>query len=383
MIGATMAKDIAADPRFTVSAVDIDPRNLASLEDVPRLTVRQLDLSDAAAVRSAIADADVVVGAMPSRFGLSTLRAVIEAGKPYADISFMPEDALVLDALARQYDVTAVVDCGVAPGLANLMIGRSHAMLSRTERVCFYVGGLPVARTWPYEYKAPFAPSDVIEEYTRPARMRMGGRLVVRPALSDPELIDFPGIGTLEAFNTDGLRSLLTTIASPQMCEKTLRYPGHAELMRVLRATGFFSEEMIQVGGVAVRPRDLTARLLFPLWKPSPGEKEFTLLRVIVDGVAGEGPSATQVRHVYDLYDETDPVTGTSSMARTTGFPCAIVARLLATGELRRPGVHPPERLAVLAGLYDHIVGELARRSVHISFREEPLPAEDGVESSA
>lgn len=387
MIGATMARDLAADDRFAVTAVDVDPRNLHALRDVARLTARQADLSAAETVRTVIADAHVVVGAMPSRFGLATLRTVIEARKPYADISFMPEDALSLDELAKQHGITAVVDCGVAPGLANLMIGRSHALLARTDEVRFYVGGLPVARTWPYQYKAPFAPADVIEEYTRPARMRVGGRVVVRPALSDPELIDFPGVGTLEAFNTDGLRSLLKTIAAPDMCEKTLRYPGHIELMRVLRATGFFNKDMVQVGGVSVRPLDLTSKLLFPMWSASPKEREYTLLRVIVVGAGhgdsspppsaratvAEGSTPRRVRHVYDLYDETDAATGTSSMARTTGFPCAIVARLLASGELRQPGVNPPELLATVPGFYDHVVTELARRGVQVSFNNDVL----------
>ncbi len=391
MIGATMARDLAQEAKFDVLALDVEARNLAALEGVRGCSTGRADLSDVSALKRAVADADVVVGAMPSRFGFQTLRAVIEAGKPFADISFMPEDALQLDAFARERGVTAVVDCGVAPGLANLLIGRSAALMQRVDRVAFYVGGLPKARRWPYQYKAPFAPSDVVEEYTRPVRLREGGKVVVKPALSEPELMDFPGVGTLEAFNTDGLRSLVATISAPDMVEKTLRYPGHIELMRVLRETGFFGKEPLTLGDQQVRPLDVTSKLLFPMWKLTPGEAEFTILRVVVEGelrgMEESSPAASAdvrhrrsaggVRHTYDLHDETDTGTGTSSMARTTGFPCAIVARMLATGELHHPGVRPPELIAPLPGVCGHVLAELARRGVVVRMSEAVL-ADDG-----
>ena len=224
-----------------------------------------------------------------------------------------------------------------------------------------YVGGLPRVRRWPYDYKAPFAPSDVIEEYVRPARFRVAGEDVVREALSEPELMDFEGVGTLEAFNTDGLRSLLANLDVPDMVEKTLRYPGHCELMRVLRRTGFFSNEPIDVGGVKVRPLDVTSRLLFPLWSFEPGEEDFAVLRVRV-----EGESAT---HVYDLADSYDRATGTSAMARTTGYTCTVVARLLAERAFAEPGVHAPESLAPLR---ERILAGLAERGVVVAHRVNP-----------
>ncbi|RIK65498.1 MAG: saccharopine dehydrogenase [Planctomycetota bacterium] len=367
LVGATIARDMAADPRFEVTAFDASAENLRKLADVPRLTPRQADLGTPDGVRVAVADADVVLGAMPSALGLMVLRTVIESGKPFADISFMAEDATQLSGLAREKGVTAVVDCGVAPGLANLAIGHSHAHLDRTDRVVYYVGGLPKQPSWPYLYKAPFAPSDVIEEYTRPARMVENGKVVAKPAMSDPERLSFPPVGELEAFNTDGLRSLLDTIACPHMVEKTLRYPGHIELMAVLRQTGFFKKEEIDVRGVRVRPLDVTAKLLFPMWTYQPGEEEFTILRVIVEGEKGGRPQ----RHVYDLYDEYDHATKQSSMARTTGFPCAIVARILSDGEITEPGVQPPEILGRRPGMMDRMIEELARRGVHLKYRVE------------
>ena len=192
LVGATMARDLAADPKLDVTVIDVSRKNLDKLSRTPAIRTIQADLGSPDRIKTAIADFDLVVGAMPSALGFAALRAVIESGKPYADISFMIEDATALDALAKQHSVTAVVDCGVAPGLANMIIGHCHAKLDVTENVVFYVGGLPKERHWPYEYKACFAPFDVLEEYTRPARLVENGRVVVRPALSDPELIDFP-----------------------------------------------------------------------------------------------------------------------------------------------------------------------------------------------
>lgn len=360
-VGATIARDLAEEREFSVSALDASVASVARLRAAaPSIRAAQVDLSSQAALREAIAPAKVVVGAMPSALGLQTLQTVVELGKKYCDISFMPEDALAVHERAKQTGATAVVDCGVAPGLANMLIGHAAAAMDEVDEVVFYVGGLPWARRWPYQYRAPFAPLDVLEEYTRPARFIEDGRIVTRPALSDPELLDFPRIGTLEAFNTDGLRSLLTTIKARNMREKTLRYPGHIELMRVLRETGYFSKDAIDVGGRSVRPIDVTAKLLFAHWTPSPGETEFTVLRVIVRGKK----SGVAIIRQFDLLDETDATTGQSSMARTTGFPAAIMARMLARGEFNEPGVFAPEQVAVKGDIMPRMLAELAKRRV-------------------
>lgn len=369
LVGATMARDLATDGEFEVTVADFSAENLRKLESADGVTTLQVDLGDPMRVRETVREFDVVLGALPSRIGFQTLRAVIEAGKSYCDISFMPEDALDLDGLAKKHNVTAVIDCGVSPGLSNMIVGYIDAQLDRTDRAEIHVGGLPKERRWPYEYKAPFAPHDVIEEYTRPARMVENGRIVTKPALSEPELIDFPRVGTLEAFNTDGLRSLLKTVQIANLKEKTLRYPGHAGLMRVLRETGFLDKDEIEVGGTRVRPLDVTSVLLFPKWKYEPGEEEFTVLRVTAEGLK----DGRAVRHSYDLHDEFDRQSGTSSMARTTAFPCCIVARMLARREFIGPGVIPPESLARQPGAFDNVVRELAARGVTLINSVEPL----------
>lgn len=368
-IGATMARDLAADPEFEVAAADVDSAMLEKLAGNGTVQAIRADLAAPEAVAGLVADFDLVVGAMPSALGFQTFRAVIEAGKPISDISFMAEDPMTLDELAKKHGVTAVFDCGVAPGLANMVIGHCHARLDETTDVVYYVGGLPKRPTRPFRYKAPFAPSDVIEEYTRPARMIENGQVVVKPALSDPESIEFTQVGTLEAFNTDGLRSLLRTVRARNMREKTLRYPGHAELMRVLRETGLFSKEAQRVGGVEVRPVELTSKLLSEAWRLEPDEPEFTILRVIVEGLR-DGRS---LRYTYDLYDEYEPTTGEHSMARTTAYPNAIMARMIARGEFAEPGVFPPETVGTHPGMLERMIQELARRGVNVSGRAAEL----------
>ena len=362
LVGRVMALDLAREPDLQVTVAERDAGTLARLRAEGLATI-PLDLADDAAVRRAIAAADVVVGSAPGHMGYRLLRLVIEAGKPYADIAFMPEDFLELDALAKARGVTAVVDCGVAPGISNLLCGRAEHEFDSVARMLILVGGLPKRRVWPYEYRVVFSGVDVIDEYLRPARWVEHGALVTRPALTDVEPVDLPRVGTVEAFNTDGLRSLAATLHAPFMKEKTLRWPGHVEKMRMLRETGFFSQEPLDVAGAAVRPYDVTTKLLFDAWRLPEGEADLTVMRVEAAGVLGGVPTTW----TWDLYDEADPTTGFHSMARTTGFPCAIVARMLARGELARPGVQPPERLADDDRFYERMLEELRARGVTLT----------------
>jgi len=364
MVGQAIARDLAADAGLRVDVADVRKEALDRVAaQAPVGTVRA-DLANPAAVGRLVAGYELAVGALPSVIGLQTLRAVIEAGRSqYVDISFMPEDALELDSLAREHGVTAVVDCGVAPGLSNMMCGAAAARLKSVESVEIYVGGLPVERRWPFDYKAGFAPWDVLEEYTRPSRVVEHGRVVVKEPLSEPELLDFAGVGTLEAFNTDGLRSLVRTIDAPFMKEKTLRYPGHIQLMEAFRETGFFSKEPLQVGGVSVRPLDVLATLLFPKWTFAEGEADFTVMRVVAEGLENGRPA----RYAWDLLDRFDPATGLRSMSRTTAFPATIVAGLMLEGAFRRAGVHAPETLGRVPGLLDRLLRELLARGVSCS----------------
>jgi lysine 6-dehydrogenase len=369
LVGGLIVRDLAEDPGFEVTVADRSGEALGRLAGLPRVSTRRADLSDPAEVVRIASGADAVVGAVPGFLGTGVLRAALEAGRPVADIAFSPEDPFDLGDLARSRGVPAVVDCGVAPGISNLLVGRAAAELSPLEEVVILVGGLPFRRVLPFEYRAVFSPTDVVEEYTRPCRYRENGREVVKEALTDRELVDVPVVGTLEAFNTDGLRTLLRTIDAPTLKEKTLRYPGHASLMAALRDTGFLDREAIPIGDARVAPRSVTEALLFRAWALPEGEEEFTVLRVRAVGRAG----GRRVQLTWDLFDRTDLATGSTSMARTTGFPCAVVARWLAEGRFRDPGVHPPELLGRDPELAAALLQELERRNVRVRREEAGL----------
>ncbi|MGD9688123.1 MAG: saccharopine dehydrogenase family protein [Phycisphaerales bacterium] len=392
MVGSVMAVDLAADDGWQVTVADIRETNLAAVrtrlartgavQAGSSLRTVAADLADPRAVMRLAAEADVVLGALSSRIGLVAMRAVIDAGRPYADISFMAEDPTEptrgLHALAQSRGVTVVYDFGVAPGMSHLLAAHGASRLDRCDAIEIYVGGLPRERRWPFQYKAAFAPADVIEEYTRPARLVERGEIVTREALSEPELMDFAGVGTLEAFNTDGLRSLCGSHRGrvPWMKEKTLRYPGHIELMRAFRAAGLFDESAIDVpsslapGAPAARvsPRDVTARLLFPQWTYEPGEEDLTVMRVLALGEKG----GARARHQWDLLDFFDRTTQSTSMARTTALPCAVLARMLVADpsspvRFHSPGVNAPESVALGSGgpaRVEHILAELATRRI-------------------
>ena len=235
-------------------------------------------------------------------FRSDTLKTIIESGKNVVDISFFGEDALTLDDLAIKMNVTAIVDCGVAPGMGNMILGY-HCETMQVENFECLVGGLPLVRKLPFQYKAPFSPIDVIEEYIRPARYVENGNVITKPALSDSEMVDFDEIGTLESFNTDGLRSLIKTMKIPNMKEKTLRFPGHIDLIKALKSAGFFSSDFIEIENNKIRPIDVTCKILFDQWKLSPEEEEFTVMRVTIEGIK-DGQRKKIVYNLLDRYDK-------------------------------------------------------------------------------
>jgi len=360
LVGAPMAIDLAKDGEFEVTVVDICRRTLDGLNNTPGIRTLQADLSDAVKVDEVIKDHDIVLSAVPGHMGFDTLRTIIEAGKNVIDIAFFPENLFDLNDLALKNNVIAISDIGVAPGMSNVLIGHVHEMLDKTCNVITYVGGLPKIRTWPWEYKAVFSPIDVIEEYTRPARFIRDGKMVVMPALSDPELLEFEDIGTLEAFNSDGLRSLAETIEAPNMIEKTLRYQGHIEKIAILRDLGLFNKETIEVKGQQISPLDLTTKLLFPKWQLQPGEEDITVMQVIVEGKK-EGRN---LRYTYDLFDEYDRETGTHSMARTTGYTATMALRMVAKGLYTRKGVSAPEFIGRQKECVEFMLEGLAERGI-------------------
>jgi saccharopine dehydrogenase-like NADP-dependent oxidoreductase len=371
LVGSAIVRDLARDADAHVTAADVSEAALERLREVPRVRVVRADLAGGEEIPELVAASDLVVSAVPGFMGFHTLRRVIEAGKNVVDISFFAEDPFLLDELARSRGVTAIVDCGVAPGLSNIVLGRVSSMLSRVDSFSCHVGGLPEIRHWPYEYRSVFSPVDVIEEYTRPARYVECGRDVIRPALSDVELLDFPGVGTLEAFATDGLRTLRKTMNVAFMKEKTLRYPGHANLMRVFRESGFFDADPVDVDGRQVRPIAVTSKLIFDQWRLRQGERDVTVMRIEIDGEM----NGAMRRYTYHLLDRFDDATQTTSMARTTGYTCTIVARQVLKGLFNRQGVSPPEYVGAAKGCYENLLAEYERRGIRMEETIEEKPA--------
>jgi len=360
LVGRPMAIDLANDKSFNVSVADISKKNLDRIPSNLPIKKIEKDIANPEQLKTLLKEFDLILNAVPGFMGYNTLKEIIKAKKNVVDIAFFPENPFDLDELAKQNNVTAVVDCGVAPGMSNLLCGYVDTILDELESILIYVGGLPLIREWPYEYKAGFSPIDVIQEYTRPARYIENGKLVIRPALSDPEFINFPEVGTLEAFNSDGLRTLAHTIKGDYMIEKTLRYKGHIEKMAVLRDTGFFNKEPLLINGAMISPLEFTSRLLFPKWKLQEGEEDMTIMQVITEGLK----NGVRHRYTWDLFDRYDKETGVHSMARTTGYTATAVARLLAKGLYRTKGISAPEYLGKDSDIVNFLLETLKDRGV-------------------
>ena len=339
MVGSAMAIDMAKNHQVTLA--DLNENSLKEVQaKCPELSVQKLDVCDKNALAKEIRPFDLVICAVPGFLGFETLKTIITSQKNVVDISFFSENSLELDAMAKENGVTAIVDCGVAPGMDNILLGYHNEKMKIESFECL-VGGLPKVKKWPFCYKAPFSPIDVIEEYTRPARYVENGVEVVREPLTDSEYIEFDKVGTLESFNTDGLRSIIQTMPDiPNMKEKTLRYPGHIEYILALKESGFFREDEIDLDGKKIRPLDFTSKILIDEWKLGKQEEELTVMRITI---RGENDQGQREEIVYNLYDEYCTKTQTSSMSRTTGYTATAAANMFLKGHFKEKGVFPPE----------------------------------------
>ncbi len=359
MVGKAMAIDLAK--KYNVKSVDIDKESLDFLSSNYNIETEILDVTNEVLLSKAVADFDLVISAVPGFLGLNTIKTVIKSKKDLVDISFLPEGVLDLDELAKKHGVTVVMDCGVAPGIPNIIAGY-HNELMKIENFEYMVGGLPKVRTFPFEYKAPFSPCDVIQEYTRPARFVENGKIVVKPAMSDTELLEFENAGTLEAFNSDGLRSLIYTLNNiPNMKEKTLRFPGHIRMIQALEAAGFLDQKPLKLKEQEFIPFDITSEILFNAWKLNPDDKEFTIMRIIVQGIE----NGVNKEIVYNLYDEYDSTEKISSMARTTGFTATATADMILNNVFNEKGMFPPELVGKNPVCFNYILEYLEKRNIY------------------
>ncbi len=361
MVGSTIAIDLTKNHKITLTDFSQEALDKA-FKKCHQLNTQLVDVTDKNTLQKTIKSFDLVVCAVPGFLGFEALKSIIEAEMNVIDISFFSENSLELDALAKEKNVTAIVDCGVAPGMDNIILGYENENLKLTDFECL-VGGLPKVKKWPFCYKAPFSPIDVIEEYTRPARFVENGEMITRDALPDCEYIDFDKVGTLESFNSDGLRSIIFTMPHiPNMKEKTLRYPGHVEYVKVLKESGFFNSKEIEINGTKISPLDFTSKILFNEWKLGETEEELTVMRVTVKG---ENKKEETEEIVYNLHDEYCNKTQTSSMARTTGYTAASAANLFLEGMFSEKGVFPPELVGKHEKCFHYIIDYLKDRNIH------------------
>ncbi|MEZ4797026.1 MAG: saccharopine dehydrogenase C-terminal domain-containing protein [Flavobacteriaceae bacterium] len=361
MVGSAMAIDLSTNHKVTLTDISLDTLNKVK-QNCTNLDIKKLDVTNLSELKESLKPFDLVICAVPGFLGFKTLKTIIEAQKNVIDISFFPENSLELDALAKENNVTAIVDCGVAPGMDNIILGYYNEQLELTDFECL-VGGLPKVKKWPFCYKAPFSPVDVIEEYTRPARYVENGKEIVREPLTDCEYVEFDKVGTLESFNSDGLRSIIYTMPHiPNMKEKTLRYPGHVEYIKVLKESGFFNEQPINVNGTPISPLQFTSKILFDEWKLGETEEELTVMRVTVRGKNKKG----QIEEVvYNLHDEYCAETNTASMSRTTGYTATAAANLFLEELFAEKGVFPPELVGKHEVCFNYIIKYLEERNVY------------------
>jgi saccharopine dehydrogenase-like NADP-dependent oxidoreductase len=367
MMGSAIAIDLSTN--YAVEVIDLtENKKLSSRFKQLNIKTTIADLTDFKLIPLLIKDADLVIGAVPGYIGFKVLKNAIKAGKNIVDISFFNEDPFQLNELAERKNLTAVVDCGVSPGLSNLILGYHNKKMKVEFYECL-VGGLPFKRVLPFEYSAPFSPIDVIEEYTRPARLMENGKIIIKPPLSELEELEIEPIGTLECFNSDGLRTILKTMLIPNMKEKTLRYPGHIKKIKFLTDCGFFNSESIKINGNSIRPIDFTSEILLPIWKQEKNSDEFTLMKIIIRGEE----NGKLKEHIYELFDRYDEKTGTTSMARTTGYTCTGTAKMILEGKFQKKGICPPEYIGDDENCFEEIMNHLAARNIKLKHIERDI----------
>jgi len=362
LVGQLIATDLSQD--FEVTVIDRNEQVLDELrKKLPGIKTAVASATDPQELAPVVVDADIVTAGVPGKYGYEMMKSVISLGKDLVDISFMAEDFEDLDGMAKEKGVTVIPDMGVAPGMSNFLMGRGCALLDETEDAYIYVGGIPANPQPPFNYTATWSPRDCVEEFTRPVTIIRNGEKVVLEATEGLHFREFPTLGTLEVFYTDGLRSLAKNLKARNMGEMTMRWPGHVEQMRLLRAMGMFDEEPRMLGGKEVIPMDVTADLLFPLWKmePEKGDRDLTVMKVEVKGTKGRD----EVTYTWDLLDHFDEETWNTSMSRCTGLSCAIFARAILKGLIGEKGVLPAEKLAGDHELYGFVMQEQKRRRIN------------------
>jgi lysine 6-dehydrogenase len=371
-IGAVIARDVAenlSSSRVVIADVDKKRvREVASRINLENVTWTQVDAKNRSALSSKLKSFDVAVSALPGVFGYQACRASIAAKVDLVDVSYMPEDVMTLNGAALKAGITIIPDCGMSPGLCSIFVGRAASQLNEVEEAHMLNGGLPEKPVPPLDYVITWSVKDLIDMYSRKVSIVKGGKVVPVEALSGLEEIQFPGVGKLEAFYTDGLRTLLYTVKAKEMWEKTLRYPGHAAKITLLKALGFFDSEKVEVAGTEVEPREVTAKL-FERKMKRPDIPDIVVMLIQVSGLKGN----KRIRYIYRVLDRYDKERQVTSMARTTAYTASIVTQLLGRKGITVRGVVPPEKLGMNDRLFGELTNEMKKKRVIINEEKEML----------
>jgi lysine 6-dehydrogenase len=361
-VGSEIARDLARSSEVdSVIVADALPKNLKNVRGYEKIKTRRLDISQRKPLLETMRSVDLICGALPGRLGFQLMTHAVEAHRDLVDISYTPENPFKLHRQARDQENVVVPQCGVAPGFTNMCVGDASRRLGTMTKVRVFVGGLPQRPTPPLNYRIVFSLEDVINEYSRPARVIENGKEKMVDALSRRGFFNFPGVGRLEYFITDGLGSLPRSFPKVrEMFEYTLRYPGHAEMMNTLRILGFFDREEMQVNGFSIAPRRLSIALLkgaMSLGRP----EDLLALRVEVEGKLGRKSLLS-----YRMLDYYDPKSKVSAMARTTAYPCTSAALLVGQKKLKSVGVVTPEKIANNPEHFGFVMSRLKSRGVRV-----------------
>jgi len=365
-IGSVAAKDLAESlPSAEIVMADVNKNRAeeaASKIGRDNVSWVQTDASNHRELVSAIKKFDLAVGTLPGRIGFKACKASISAKVDIVDVSYMPEDVMALNKAALKAKVCVVPDCGMSPGISNILVGRAISKLDQVESVHILNGGLPEKLVPPLGYVITWSVKDLIDMYSRKVNLVKDGKVIQVEAMSGLEQITFPGVGKLEAFYTDGLRTLLHTVKGARdMWEKSLRYPGHVEKIKLLKTLGFFDEKPIGLEHLQISPREITAKLLERKLK-KPEVPDIVALHVEVGGLKDD-KRVTYSYHMLDRYDKKRKVT---AMARTTAYTTSIVAQLVAKKAIEEKGVIPPEKIGMNEKFYKKLMDMMTRRRIGV-----------------
>jgi lysine 6-dehydrogenase len=372
-IGSVATQDLAESlPSAEIVMADTNKNRAeeaASKIDQSNVSWMQTDATNHEELANTLKKFDLAVGALPGWLGYQACKAAIKARVNMVDVSYMPEDVMTLNKDAVKTKICIIPDCGMSPGIGSILAGRAASKLDETESIHMLNGGLPEKPVPPLGYVITWSVSDLIDMYSRKVSIVKDGKVMQVEAMSGLEEVNFPRVGKLEAFYTDGLRTMLYSFKGVKdMWEKSLRYPGHVEKIKLLKALGLFDDKPIDVGNLQIVPRDLAAKLFEKKLKRPEIPDIVAMLIEVVGSKKGR-----KVMYSYRVFDRFDRKHKVTSMARTTAYTASMVAQLVAKDAIKEKGVIAPEKLGMNDGIYRRFLNMMKKRKLAVKESKKTL----------